>query len=97
MTMEQEKGTQEAASDRAHTPAARVKLPGGRRAGPHLPMGMGLVRVVERAAEIGASTIQIFSDNPTAWRRRADPPPEAEAFRQRLVDLDIGPISINAP
>ena len=95
--MEQEKGTQEAASDRAHTPAARVKLPGGRRAGPHLPMGMGLVRVVERAAEIGASTIQIFSDNPTAWRRRADPPPEAEAFRQRLVDLDIGPISIHAP
>jgi deoxyribonuclease-4 len=60
-------------------------------------MGLGLVRVVERTAEIGASALQIFSDNPTAWRRRAEIPPEAEAFRQRLADLDIGPVAIHAP
>jgi hypothetical protein len=30
--------------------ATRVQLPGGRRAGAHLPLGLGLVRVVERAA-----------------------------------------------
>ena len=77
--------------------AARVRLPGGRRAGAHLPMGMGLVRVVERTAEIGASAVQIFSDNPTSWRRRAEVPPEAEAFRQRLEDLDVGPVAIHAP
>jgi len=76
--------------------AERVQLPGGRRAGAHLPMGMGLVRVAERASEIGASAVQIFSDNPTAWRRRAEVPPEAAAFRQRLRELDIGPVAIHA-
>jgi deoxyribonuclease-4 len=76
---------------------ARVRLPGGRRAGVHLPMGLGLVRVAERADEIGASALQIFSDNPTAWRRRAEAPPEAEAFRRRLAELEIGPVAIHAP
>ena len=60
-------------------------------------MGMGLVGVAERAHQIGASAIQIFSDNPTAWRRRAEAQPEAAAFRQRLLDLDIGPVAIHAP
>ena len=76
---------------------ARVRLPGGRRAGVHLPMGLGLVRIAERADEIGASALQIFSDNPTAWRRRAEAPPEAEAFRRRLAELEIGPVAIHAP
>ena len=80
-----------------HNPGAiRVQLPGGRRAGAHLPMGRGLIRIAERAAEIGATTLQIFSDNPTAWRRRAEPPPEAAAFRSRLAELDIGPVAIHA-
>jgi deoxyribonuclease-4 len=60
-------------------------------------MGMGLVGVVERAHSIGASAIQIFSDNPTSWRRRPEAPQEAAAFRQRLLDLDIGPVAIHAP
>lgn len=76
--------------------AKRVRLPGGRRAGAHLPMGRGLIRVADRAAEIGATTLQIFSDNPTAWRRRAQPPPEAAAFRRRLAELKIGPLAIHA-
>jgi deoxyribonuclease-4 len=59
-------------------------------------MGMGLVRVAERASEIGASALQIFSDNPTAWRRRVETPPEAAAFRQRLKELDIRPVAIHA-
>ena len=80
-----------------HTPGAtRIQLPGGRRAGAHLPMAMGLIRIAERAAEIGATTLQIFSDNPTAWRRRAEPPPEAAAFRRRLAELKIGPLAIHA-
>ena len=30
-----------------------------------------MVRAVERAHEIGATALQVFGDNPTAWRRRA--------------------------
>jgi deoxyribonuclease-4 len=71
-------------------------LPGGRRVGPHLPVGMGLLRLADRAAEIGASAVQIFTDNPTAWRRREALPPEVPAFRERLSQLDVMPLSIHA-
>ena len=76
--------------------SVRVELPGGRRAGAHLPLSLGLPRVAERAAEIGASALQLFSDNPTAWRRREGPPPDAAAFRIRLAELDIAPVAIHA-
>lgn len=71
-------------------------LPDGRRLGAHLPLATGMVKAVERAREIGASAMQIFTDNPTAWRRRAEPPPELAAFRGRLEAFDIQPVSIHA-
>jgi deoxyribonuclease-4 len=71
-------------------------LPDGRRLGAHLPLGTGMVRAVDRAREIGARAIQIFGDNPTAWRRRLEPPREQPAFRDRLVEHDIGPVAIHA-
>lgn len=71
-------------------------LPDGRRIGVHLPLGSGMVRAVDRAHEIGADAIQIFGDNPTAWRRRTDPPREQEAFRERLAAHGIGPVAIHA-
>jgi deoxyribonuclease IV len=72
-------------------------LPNGRRLGAHLPLGNGMVRAADRAAEIGASAIQVFSDNPASWRRRHLPPKELPAFRDRLAELDITPIAIHAP
>ena len=71
-------------------------LPDGRRLGAHLPLATGMVKAVDRAREIGANAMQIFSDNPTAWKRRAEPPRELAAFRQRLDELDIGVVSIHA-
>jgi deoxyribonuclease-4 len=73
-----------------------VVLPDGRRLGAHLPLGSGMVRAVDRAREIGADALQIFADNPTAWRRRAEPPKEQPAFRERLRKLDIRPVAIHA-
>jgi deoxyribonuclease IV len=72
-------------------------LPNGRRLGAHLPLGHGMVRAADRAAAIGASAIQVFTDNPTAWRRRQRLPAELPAFRDRLAALDITPISVHAP
>ena len=65
--------------------------------GPHLPLAGGLVRAAERAEQIGAGTIQVFTDNPTAWRRRAAPPAELAEFRARLAAANIGPIAVHAP
>ena len=56
-----------------------------------------MVKAVERAHAIGADALQVFADNPTAWRRRAEPPRELPAFRDRLVALDIAPVAIHAP
>lgn len=71
-------------------------LPDGRRLGAHLPLAGGMVKAVERAHAIGADTLQIFTDNPTAWVRRAEPPVELEAFRRRAAELGVGPIAIHA-
>ena len=71
-------------------------LPDGRRLGAHLALADGMVKAADRAAEIGASALQIFSDNPTAWRRRAAPSPEIPAFRERLAASGIAPLAIHA-
>ncbi|MGZ8437597.1 MAG: deoxyribonuclease IV, partial [Candidatus Limnocylindrales bacterium] len=62
----------------------------------HLPLGLGMVKAVDRAREIGANAIQVFADNPTAWRRRLEPPKELPAFRRRLAELSIAPVAIHA-
>ncbi len=67
------------------------------RLGLHLPHARGLVKALERAASIGAETVQVFADNPTAWRRRPAPSPELPRFRERLAELGIGPVAIHAP
>ena len=71
-------------------------LPDGRRLGAHLPLASGLVKAADRAHAIGASAIQVFGDNPTAWKRRAEPPAHLTAFRERLDQLDIRPVAIHA-
>jgi deoxyribonuclease IV len=74
----------------------RSMLPDGRRLGAHLPLATGMLKAVDRARDIGANAMQIFTDNPTAWKRRAEPPPELDAFRERTHELDIRPISVHA-
>ena len=69
----------------------------GRPLGPHLALGGGLLKAAERARFIGATAVQIFTDNPTAWRRRTEPPPELPAFRERLAGHGIGFIAVHAP
>jgi deoxyribonuclease-4 len=69
---------------------------GPRYIGPHAALGGGMVKAADRAGQIGATAIQVFGDNPTAWRRREDPPVESAAFRQRLREHGIGPVAIHA-
>jgi len=69
---------------------------GGRRIGAHLALGHGMRKAADRARTIGATAIQVFSDNPTAWHRRAQPPRELTAFRARLTEYDVSPIVTHA-
>jgi deoxyribonuclease-4 len=69
---------------------------GGRRVGAHLPLGEGMLHAADRAREIGATAIQVFADNPTAWRRRAEPPPDLQPFRARLADHGVVPLAVHA-
>ncbi len=55
-----------------------------------------MVRAAERAAAIGADALQVFIDNPTAWKRRTEPPAELPAFRERLTALEISTIAVHA-
>ena len=55
-----------------------------------------MVKAIDRARTIGASAIQVFADNPTAWRRRRAPSPQLATFRERAAELDIRPVSIHA-
>ncbi len=48
--------------------------------GLHLGVGRGLMAAARRSRQIGARALQIFSDNPTAWRRRLEAPADAAAF-----------------
>jgi deoxyribonuclease-4 len=71
-------------------------LPDGRRLGAHLALGDGMVKAAERAAKIGADALQVFSDNPTAWRRRPSASAEIPAFRAQLAASGIAPLAIHA-
>jgi deoxyribonuclease-4 len=85
-----------AATSPAPAPADQAALL-GRPLGPHLTLGGGLLKAAERARFIGATAVQIFADNPIAWRRRAEPPRELPAFRERLAMHNIGFVAVHAP
>jgi deoxyribonuclease-4 len=64
--------------------------------GLHLGVRNGLLRAARRSRQIGARALQIFSDNPTAWHRRPEPPAEADEFIAYCAREGIGTISIHA-
>ncbi len=54
------------------------------------------MKAARRARQIGATALQIFTDNPTAWRRRPEPPAEAPAFVEFCAREGIAPVVIHA-
>ena len=78
-------------------PRRRLTWPAGApRVGIHLAVAGGLLKAARRARQIGATALQIFSDNPTAWRRRPEPPADAPAFVAFCAREGIAPIAIHA-
>jgi deoxyribonuclease-4 len=78
-------------------PRRRLSWPeGAPRVGIHLGIAAGLLKAARRARQIGATALQIFSDNPTAWRRRPEPAPHSPEFIAYLERHDIRPVAIHA-
>ena len=64
--------------------------------GLHLGVARGLLGAARRSRQIGARALQIFTDNPVAWRRRPEPPSDAAAFVDYAFREGIEVISIHA-
>lgn len=62
----------------------------------HLAVQNGLLRAARRSRQIGASALQIFTDNPAAWRRRPEPPLEAPDFVDYGAREGLRTIAIHA-
>jgi len=66
-----------------------------KRIGVHLGTAGGASNAVERAKEIGANTVQIFSSSPRMWRAPKVDPKQAERMRELRAKLDVGPLVIH--
>jgi deoxyribonuclease IV len=66
-----------------------------KRIGIHLGTTGGASNAVERAQEIGANTLQIFTSSPRMWRAPKVDPKQAERMRTLRAKYDVGPLVIH--
>jgi len=66
-----------------------------KRIGVHLGTAGGASNAVDRAHEIGANTLQIFSSSPRMWRPQKIDAKQAERMRAQRSKLDVGPLVIH--
>jgi deoxyribonuclease-4 len=66
-----------------------------KRIGVHLGTAGGASNAVERAREIGANTLQIFSASPRMWRAPKVDPKQAARMKELRAALDVGPLVIH--
>jgi deoxyribonuclease-4 len=66
-----------------------------KRIGVHLGTAGGASNAIERAREIGANTLQIFSSSPRMWRAPKVDPQQAARMKALRAALDVGPLVIH--
>src|SRR5215469_3875765 len=66
-----------------------------KRIGIHLGTAGGASNAVERAKEIGANTLQIFTSSPRMWRAPKVDPRQAERMKELRAALDVGPLVVH--
>jgi deoxyribonuclease IV len=64
--------------------------------GAHVSPAGGVAKAVERGVDRGCHAIQIFNQNPRAWKPRAYPAEEVEAFHAALDGSDVDALLIHA-
>jgi deoxyribonuclease-4 len=66
-----------------------------RRVGVHTSIAGGLSCSLERARELGATTLQIFSHNPRGWIVKKRDPADITAFKRLRRSYNISPVVIH--
>jgi deoxyribonuclease IV len=66
-----------------------------KRIGIHLGTAGGASNAIERAHEIGANTLQIFSSSPRMWRAGKVDPQQAARVRELRAAFDVGPLVVH--
>ena len=75
------------------------------KVGAHVSTAGGLDKAIDRAAEMGAETIQIFVSSPRGWAFKPIPQAMTSTFREKATSAGIGPtffhgiylVSLGAP
>lgn len=67
-----------------------------RRVGAHLSAAGGYTKAVDRAVEIGADTLQIFSGSPRVWKRPEIRANELQSFQEYAHEHNIRPLFVHA-
>src|SRR5215213_10498106 len=64
--------------------------------GAHVSPAGGVAKAVERGVDRGCHAIQIFNQNPRAWKPREYPDDEVEAFHAAMDGSDVDALLIHA-
>lgn len=67
------------------------------RIGFHVSISGGLTKAIDKARELGCSTIQLFSRNPRGWSAQPLSGETAHLFRIRCSESDIHPVIVHMP
>jgi deoxyribonuclease-4 len=66
-----------------------------RRIGVHTSIAGGIEKSLERAAQLGCNTLQIFSHSPRGWHMRERSQEEYASFRRLRQQTGIGPVFVH--
>ena len=64
--------------------------------GAHVSSSRGIDRSIDRAVEIGADSVQVFTQSPRAWRPTNHDPASFERFREKRAEAGIGGVLCHA-
>jgi deoxyribonuclease IV len=64
--------------------------------GAHVSSSGGIDKAIDRAVEIGAESVQVFTQSPRTWRPTNHDPASFERFREKRVEAGIGGVVCHA-
>jgi deoxyribonuclease-4 len=64
--------------------------------GAHVSSSGGIDKAIDRAVEIGADSVQVFTQSPRTWRPTNHDPKNFERFRKRRAEAGVGGVVCHA-